>query len=92
MILVGMLACFAMVDVDDCGLPEHLGELLIVRGRLKELGDLVKKDRSTSLIRLGKDCIRSWDVGWHKKYFMDDIKKNISVGVAYSLINGTVNV
>jgi len=48
MIVAGMLVAFALVDVDDCGVSELLGELLLVPEGLKEVGDLEKQDRVTS--------------------------------------------
>ena len=60
MIVAGMLVSFALVDVDDCDVSELLGELLLVPEGLKEVGYLEKKNRATSLVHVGRDCIQSW--------------------------------
>lgn len=72
MIVAGMLVSFALVDVDDCGVSELLGELLLVPEGLKEVGDLEKQDRVTSLVHVGRDCIQSW--GFPSEHLLDSFQ------------------
>lgn len=69
MIVAGMLVSFALVDVDDCGVCELLGELLLVPEGLKEVGDLGKQGRVTSLVHVGRDCIQS--CGFPSEHLLD---------------------